>query len=111
MKLFEQHNIKRIGALLNVLYLTMPLFGIIAYAMSAATLYTVTLPYVQPIMPWLSLPVFFSFIVVIAIIMMYCNYKFLYPSYFTFLNKQTYIHNNPMMEDLQKIKKKLGIID
>jgi phosphoglycerol transferase MdoB-like AlkP superfamily enzyme len=107
--MFKQHNLKWVGALFNVLYLTMPIFGIVAYAMSAMTLYTVTLPYTKPIMPWLNVPIFFSVVLVICALAMYVNYKFIYPSYFSFLNKQTYIHNNPMMEDLQKIKKKLEI--
>jgi hypothetical protein len=110
-KLLRQHNIKRIGAFANVLYLTMPLFGIVAYAMSAVTLYTVTLPYTKPIMPWFSLPIFFVVLLFICMMAMYFNYKFLYPSYFSFLNKQTYTHNNPMQQDLQKIKDKLGIKD
>lgn len=111
MFIFKQHDIKFIGAFVNILYLTMPLFGIVAYSMSAVTLYTVTLPYTKPIMPWFNLYIFFSALIATCFIAMLIFYKFLYPSYLAFVNKQSYIHNNPIQKDLQKIKKKLGVED
>jgi predicted membrane protein len=111
MRLFKQHDIKFIGAFINILYLTMPLFGIVSYAMSAVTLYTVTLPYTKPIMPWFNLYIFFGILIGICFIAMFVFYKFLYPSYLAFVNKQSYIHNNPIQKDLQKIKIKLEIKD
>ena len=94
----------------------MPLFGIVAYTMSALTLYTVTLPYTKPIMSWLNPQIFMGFIFLLCLFAMFVNYKFLYPSYFKFLNQQTYAHENPALEKLKvieenqnKIMKKLGI--
>lgn len=107
----KQHNIKFIGAFINVLYLTMPLFGMLAYSMSALTLYTVNIDFIHNYLNWLSLPVFVFSVAVFCSVVMFLNYKFLYPSYYEFLNKQTYKHNNPMQMDLELIKKKLGIED
>ena len=111
MSIFKQHDIKFVGAFVNILYLTMPLFGIVAYAMSAVTLYTVTLPYTKPLMPWFNLYIFFGILIVVCFIAMFIFYKLMYPSYLAFVNKKSYIHNNPIRKDLEKIKKKLEIID
>jgi len=39
------------------------------------------------------------------------DYFWIYPSHIAFTTKQLYIHNNPMVEDIKQIKKKLGIDD
>ena len=100
---------KLIGAFINVLYLTMPLFGILAYGISATTLYTVNINWIRSNISWLSIPIFFVLIVICCLILMYINYKYLYPSYYAFLNKQVYKHDNPIQQDLKLIKEKLGI--
>jgi hypothetical protein len=111
LRLLKQHDIKFIGAFVNILYLTMPLFGIVAYAMSAVTLYTVTLPYTKPIIPWFNLFIFFGILIGICFVAMLVFYKFFYPSHLAFVNKQSYIHNNPIQKDLEKIKAKLEVKD
>jgi hypothetical protein len=108
---FKQKHIPYIGAFINVLYLTIPLFSVIAYGMSAATLYTVANYYIKQVIPWFSLPVFIVLIVITGALLLWLNYKYLYPSYYTFVNKQTYEHNNPIRRDLKQIKDKLGIKD
>ena len=109
----KQSNIpivgKYIGAFVNVLYLTMPLLGIMAYGISALTLYTVNINWIKNNISWLSIPVYFVLIIIFCLLLMLLNYKYLYPSYYAFLNKQAYIHNNPIQKDLKLIKEKLGI--
>lgn len=100
---------KPLGAFINVLYLTMPLFGILAYGISAMTLYTVNIEWIRNNIKWLSIPVYAGAIIVFCLLLMLLNYIFIYPSYYAFLNKQTYKHNNPMQRDLKLIKQKLGI--
>ncbi len=107
--LLKQRNIKGIGSFIHVLYLTTPLFGLGAYVMSAITMYTVLLPYIKPVMPWLTIQAFFGIAFLLFVLVLASFYKFVYPSYMAFQNKQTYIHKNPMQEDLEKIKKRLGI--
>lgn len=102
---------KTIGAFINVLYLTMPLFAIFAYASSSVTLYTVNLVWIREHISWLHLPMFIVFIIIGCLLLMLVNYVFIYPSYYEFLNKQTYKHNNPVIKDLELIKAKLGIIN
>jgi hypothetical protein len=100
---------KYIGAFVNVLYLTMPLLGIMAYTISALTLYTVNINWIRSNISWLSIPVYFVLIIIFCLLLMLLNYKYLYPSYYTFLNKQAYIHNNPIQKDLALIKKAMNI--
>lgn len=110
-KLFKQYKIKGIGSFINVLYSTSPLLGIVMYIVNATTFYAVAFPYIHKYVSWLSLPIYLICLVVGVIVLLILFYKFVYPSYYAFLNKQTYMHDNPMQKDLDKIKKKLGIED
>lgn len=105
----KQYHIPKIGAFIHVLYLTMPLLSVGAYTMSAITMYTVLLPYLKPVVPWLSAPVFFGFAILLCVILVVIFYCFVYPSYMTFQNRQEYSHNSLLRKDLEKIKEKLGI--
>jgi hypothetical protein len=109
MNILKQYNVKRIGSFIHVLYLTMPLFGLGAYTMSAITMYTVLLPYIQPLAPWFSAPVFIGVCFILCALLVFCFYKFVYPSYMTFQNRQEYNHNSLLRKDLEAIKKKLNI--
>jgi hypothetical protein len=110
-KLFKQYNIKGIGTFINVLYLTAPMLGIVMYIINATTFYAVAFPYIHKYVSWLSLPIFLLFLILGVLVLLLVFYKFIYPSYFSFLNRQTYIHDNPIQKDLAKIKKNLGIED
>jgi hypothetical protein len=111
MNILKQYHVGRIGAFIHVLYLTMPLFGAISYTMSAITMYTVLLPYLKPSAPWLSAPLFFGICICLAVVTVLLFYKFVYPSYMSFQNKQEYSHNSLLRKDLEKIKQKMGIND
>jgi len=110
-KIFRQYNIKGIGTFINVLYLTAPMLGMVMYIINATTFYAVAFPYIHKYIAWLNLPIFLAFLILGILIMLLIFYKFVYPSYYAFLNKQTYMHQNPMQRDLDLIKKKLGIED
>ena len=110
-KLFHQHYIKGIGSFVNVLYLTSPLFGLAMYLVNASTFYAVISDKINKYAPWLSFPLFISLLIVSGLLLLFIFYKFVYPSYYAFLNRQTYIHQNPIQEDLKKIKEKLRIKD
>lgn len=115
-KLFKQRNIRWIGPFIDVLYLTMPLFGMISYCMMAITMYAVVRGYLLAALPWIKIWMFFLFLVVTCLCLLLIVYKFIYPSYFTFRNKQEYLHNNLLRQhlerqdkELKKIKDKLGV--
>jgi len=107
----KQYKVKKIGAFIHVLYLTMPLFGLAGYTSSFITMYTVLLPYIKPVLPWLTAPVFFGIAFFIVVVTVLCFYTFVYPSYMAFQNKQEYNHESLLAQDLKKIKEKLGIED
>jgi hypothetical protein len=109
--IFKQRDVRGIGAFINVLYLTAPMIGMVAYVMSAITMYTVIKPYLNYWFPWMSIGVFFAILFVAFLVALLIFYKFIYPSYWAFQNRQVYIHKNPMQKDLELIKKKLGIED
>ena len=109
MKSVKQYNLKGIGIFVNVFYLTAPLLGMVMYFVNAMTFYTVASPQIHKVFPWVNLVVFLAALIVSMVLLMVIFYMFVYPSYYAFLNKQTYIHENPMQEDLRKIKTKLGI--
>jgi glycerol-3-phosphate acyltransferase PlsY len=110
-KIFKQYNVKGIGTFINVLYLTAPILGIAMYFVNAMTFYTVAQSYIHKYASWVNLAVFLILLVCAMLVLVFIFYKFVYPSYYAFLNKQTYIHENPIQRDLKAIKEKLGIKD
>ena len=86
--------------------------------MECGTFYTVQQVNIHRFIRWMTFPWFILFVVLIGLLVLFVFYKFVYPSYYAFLNKQTYIHENPMQKDLakilkrqDKIMKKLGLED
>lgn len=72
----------------------------------------------QKYAPWFTIWMFLSLGLVLLLSLMLLDYKFIYPSRQSFLNKQSYKHVNPavadlheILADLKAIKEKLGIID
>lgn len=110
-KFLKQYNIKWIGTFINLLYTTAPMLGIVMYFINAITFYAVASPSIIKIFPWFNLPIFLIAIFSGVIILLLVFYKFIYPSYYAFINKQSYIHENPIQRDLALIKKHLGIND
>jgi hypothetical protein len=102
MKLPKQYDIRWIGLFVNVLYLTTPIFGIGAYAMAGATMYaTVIIPYVKPMLPWFDFWVFAIVACLVCFMLLFLVWMFVYRGYF----------GNPIKQDVEKIKKHLGIKD
>jgi hypothetical protein len=107
---FKQYNVKGIGAFINVLYAALPIFGIATSIMEAGTFYGVQRVNIYRFAPWLSFEWFLAFVILLGLIIVAVFYKFIYPSYFAFINKQTYIHQNPMQQDLEQLKEDMKLI-
>ena len=114
--LFKQYNLKWIGSFLNVLYMASPLLGIAVSVIECGTFYTVQRAGIHQLVPWMSFPIFISMVILLGLVVLFIFYKFVYPSYYAFVNKQTYMHQNPMQKDLaellakqKKIMKRLNI--
>jgi hypothetical protein len=93
-----QRIIPYIGAVKNLLASIMFYVGMLNFVMIAAMFYRTF---------WLELWIFIAIIAVIIIIAMIIEYKFVIPSTYSFGNTQGYIHNSPLVADLQKALKKL----
>lgn len=104
----KQYNIQGIGNFISVLYTAAPMIGVIMYVVNACTFYMVAK---EKYFPWLSLPLFIGIIIIGLVILLVVFFKFVLPSYYAFINRQTYDHKNPVADDLKKIKQKLGIED
>jgi hypothetical protein len=108
---FKQYNVKGIGALINVFYTALPVFGVATNVMECGTFYGVQKANIHMYAPWLSFQLFLLSVIIIGVIILVGFYKFIYPSYYAFLNQQTYIHQSPVERDLTMIKKNLKAIN
>jgi hypothetical protein len=116
--LFRQYNVKGIGSFINVFYMSLPIFGVLTNIMEAGTFYGVQKTNIHHIASWMSFPIFLGIVIVLGLFVILFFFKFVYPSYYAFLNRQSYIHQNPMQKDLEELKinqkeimKHLGIED
>jgi hypothetical protein len=105
----ETKATKAVGGFIAVLYFTIPQFSALAYVISVLTLYTVNIDYINKHLSWLSIPIMFVLVLISVIIWLVVNYRFLYPMFLAFQNKQIYKHGNPITDDLKAIKKALKI--
>lgn len=118
INLFKQYNIKWLGTFINLLFCASPLIGMMVSIMESGTFYGVQKSNIHKLAPWMSFPIFLVAVIIIGFIVMYLFYIIVYPAYQAFVNRQAYIHNNPIQKDLAKIlvtqdiiRKRLNISD
>lgn len=109
-EIFKQYNVKGIGAFLNLLYMVAPMVGFITSIIACGTFYTVQSANINRIMPWLTFPLFILLLSILGTVVLVVFYKFIYPNYYAFLNRQSYIHQNPIQKDLEKILRQQRMI-
>ena len=97
-KLLKQQNSKKLGEMVNVLYLTMPVLGILSYVGVALTTYAT---FVTKYFPWLIFPYYIAAILLVSVSALFLFWKFVYLSFF----------NNPINQNVVKIMRKMGIKD
>lgn len=57
--------------------------------------------------PWLNLPLFFLFLILISFVLMWFEYKFVQPSAAAYWNQLVYDHGNPMKADILDVGKRV----
>ena len=108
----RQYRFKGIGFIRSMLaYLFFYLAPINFVLLMVTAWYTTISPWASEHAPWLSLWLFILIIVGILAVGLILEFKLILPSHIAFLNIQTYSHSNPIRDDLEKIKKHLGISD
>lgn len=110
-KLSRQYNFGPIvGGFKDLASRTMIYVSVLNFILISATAYHTTLKdFIFQYSPWVTFPVYMAFLIIVVLIAMALEYKFIVPSSYTFLNKQEYEHRNLLRRDLRKIMKHLGI--
>ena len=67
-------------------------------------------PFVRQFYPWVTYWMFAVFMLLIIVVVMVFDYKFMYPSRQGFLSQQSYKHSNPAVADLQTILTAVAVI-
>jgi len=119
-KLLSQHNISsKFGAFKDILIMSFVWVSIINFILVGAIAYNTT---IRPSLPdnfsWVSPWVFVGAMAIVFLTIMFVEWKWIYPSYYAFRNRQEYEHQNLLRRDIKRIEKrqkaimkKLGIED
>ncbi len=105
MRLLKQHNIPRLGALVDSLYTSLPILGIINFLSILTVLYATTREYLVIWVPWLTFWMFVGFLVGLTIATMLFIYKFVLPSVWTFRQKQMFGYESAIVDELRTLQK------
>lgn len=101
-----------IGALQVQLSNSLFYMNVVFMGMSVMTFwYTAGYQVADAMFPWLTLPIFVGFVVLVFIIVMLLDYKIILPARQAFQNEQACKHENPAMEALLDIQKRLTVIE
>ena len=105
----HQYNLGNVpGAALFLYGNAMGVIGILANLMGASTFFAVFFSEVFPSVPyWL----FMLLVISLYPFLMWLVYVFITPSVISFNNYQACKHENPIMDNLQMIKDKIGITE
>lgn len=105
----KQYNLGPwLGGLKDLAQRTVFYVALLNFVLISITAYNTTLKaYILPHIPWFSFPIFIALLLLLVAVAMVLEYKFILPSTLSYLNRQFYIHQNPIRSDLDKILKKL----
>ena len=117
-KIKKQYVFPWIGGLKDIWSMTSVYFSAINLLLISVTAYYTT---ISPLFktpgafaiytPWLSIYIFVGGMFALVLIAMVLEYKFIYPSYFTFRNKQEYEHQNLLRGDIKLLADRLTRIE
>jgi len=102
-KLLRQRKPKLwIGGLRDMLSRAQTYYALINMPLILITAYTVREATVNKYMPWLTLPVFFSFVILFVLTIIIIDYKIVYPSVIAFHQHEAWKHRSPVRLQLEK---------
>jgi len=108
-KVVRQYNLGSwLGALKDLFGRTAFYISIGNFVLIAVTAYHTTLR--DPILgwlPWFTFPLFMGVVVMLVLLAMILEYKFVVPSSITFINRQVYEHRSLLRRDLEQITERL----
>lgn len=96
------------GAVMDLYSRTGVFINVVSNIMLAATFYaTGGRAFLQLYFPWMNFWVFLALLISSYLTAMVLYYVFIMPSSLSFVNRQWYMHKNPVQKDLDEIKKEL----
>jgi len=107
----KQRNIPWLGALIDSLYVSLPVLSFVNFFAILTVLYANIHPYLQEHLPWLRFWVFLIIVGVLATILALLVYKFVVPSLWTFRGKQMFTHESAIVDKLDKLLEKVDKLE
>jgi len=99
----EQKNIPWLGALVDALYVSLPILSFVNFLAILTVLYTNIHPYLQEYLPWLRFWVFLIIVGILATVLAILVYKFVVPSLWTYRSKQMFTHESEITNKLNQL--------
>ncbi|KKN23701.1 hypothetical protein LCGC14_0902260 [marine sediment metagenome] len=108
-QLGKQYNLGPwLGGFKDLASRTMVYVSAISFTQITATFYYTTLfPNLKETVPWLTFWMFFGTLVLMVLVIMLIEYKFILPSSYTFLNEQEYKHENLIRKDIRLLQEEM----
>lgn len=108
--LIKQYNFGPwVGGFKDLFSRTMLYISIVNFILIAVTAYDVTLKsFILQYVPWISFWMYFLILIVVVLLAMVLEFKFIVPSHYTFLNKQEFEHQNLIRKELEGVKNELS---
>jgi len=106
--LFKQHRISRVGGFKDMLTQTVFYISMINFVLIAVTAYNSTLRAI--IIEWIpgfKLWMFFGILIILVLVAMVLEYKYIAPSLYSFRSKQMFEHESKVTDALKRIEKHL----
>ena len=104
----KQRNIPWLGALVDSLYISLPVLSFVNFFAILTVLYANIHPFLQEYLPWLRFWMFLAIIGVLATILALLVYKFVIPSLWTYRSKQMFMHESEITAKLDEL---IGKVD
>ena len=107
-RLFKQHRIPLVGGFKDMLAQAVFYISMINFVLIAITAYNSTIrEYAIELMPWFKLWMFFGILIMLVLIAMIFEYKYIAPSLYSFRSKQMFGHKSDVTDTLKRIEAKL----
>jgi uncharacterized protein involved in cysteine biosynthesis len=105
--LLRQYNLgKWLGFSYSQTFNTMAYINIFMAGINLLTFWHTTMIQTRPEwLDWLSLPIFVGFILLVFGVVGFLDYKMVMPARVAFSNRQFFRHDNPLLAELQEIKR------
>ena len=107
----KQRNIPWLGAVVDSVYITLPILSAVNFFAILTVLYTNISSDIQAYVPWMRYWVFLILVGILSVILMVLVYKFVVPSLWAFRGKQMFMHESEITDKLDELLKKVDELE